>query len=509
VTHRALAALALASLLAAGCSRKDPAPALGRRLVEGSIAALRPSADGAYLAWLDGCAPVQGVAVPPGTASCDLRVLPVAGGEGPERVARGVTTLPGGFAWSAEGHVLAALEAHDLATGAGTLVAWAPGGPPRRMGEGVSFWAFAPRGRLLGFVWRGRLQLWRPGAEPEPVEGLDAVATFELHPRGEGGVPLLLARRSLAAGGELLAVTPGQRPVRAGGPVGDYAFAPGGERFAFTERSGEGRDLHLVASAAPGAKGPTLGEDVSSFAFSRDGAAIAFLAGVVPGKQGDLWAARAGEKPARLAAAVGEYRWARAAPRLAWLEGYDPRVRSGALAVGAPGEKAQALGKNVSTFELSPDGQAVAFLEHSVQGGYSVDLKVARQGQAVAVARGAFGFELSPGGDEVWLRTACTRNAEACDLVAAPLAEPGKTRRIAEGLKSFEWDPHRPTRLLLGWSREDRVALDLAVWQAGQVTAVDRSALPGSAFFLAPDSRRLVYAVNDPRRAGLYLAELP
>lgn len=506
MTSRSLASLALAAL-AATCSRSEAPQGLGKRLVEGPVAAVRPSADGTWLAWLDGCAPVQGVAVPPGVAACDLRAMPADGGEA-VRVARGVSTLPGGFAWSAEGHVLAALEGHDLSSGAGTLVAWTPGGAPRRLGEGISFWAFARRGRLLGYVWRGRVQLWRPGTEPEALDGLDAVATFELHPRGEEGRPLLLARRALAAGGELLAVTPGQKPVRAGGPVGDYAFAPGGERFAFTERSGEGRDLHLASSAAPGQKGATLGEDVASFSFSRDGGAIAFLAGVVPGRQGDLWAARAGEKPARLAAAVGEYRWARGMQRLAWLEGYDPRVRSGALAVGAPGQKGEPLGKNVSAFELSPDGQAVAFLEHTVQGGYSVDLKVARGGQVTAVARGVFGFELSPAGDELWLRTACTRNAEACDLLVASLAEPARTRRVAEGLKSFEWDPRRPARLLLGWSREDRVALDLAVWEAGALTAVDRSALPGSASFL-PGPGRLAYAVNDPKRPGLYLAELP
>ena len=39
----------------------------------------------------------------------------------------------------------------------------------------------------------------------------------------------------------------------------------------------------MRSSARPGEKGPTLGEDVASFAFSRDGGAIAFLAGVVPG----------------------------------------------------------------------------------------------------------------------------------------------------------------------------------------------------------------------------------
>jgi hypothetical protein len=144
VTSRSLAAVALVAL-AAACSRKEPQPGLGRRLWEGPVAAVRPSADGAWLAWLDGCAPVKGVAIPAGTAACDLRVMAAGGGEA-VRVARGVSTLPGGFAWSAEGHVLAALDGHDATSGAGTLVAWLPGGAPRRLGEGISFWAFAPRG---------------------------------------------------------------------------------------------------------------------------------------------------------------------------------------------------------------------------------------------------------------------------------------------------------------------------------------------------------------------------
>jgi hypothetical protein len=499
----------VATVALAGCARREPPVGIGQRIAEGAVEALRPSADGQFLAALDGCAPARERALPAGTFSCDLRVVPAGGGEA-VRVARGVTTLPGGFAWSAEGHVLAALAAHDLASGAGTLVAWSPGGEPRRLAEGVSFWGFAPRGHLLGFVWRGRLHLWRPGAAPEAVEGLEAVATFEFHPRGEAGEPLLLARRSLAAGGDLLAVTPGKRPVRAGGPAGDYAFSPSGDRFAFTERSGEGSDLHLAASSAPSAKGPKLGEDVASFAFSGDGGSLAFVAGVVPGKQGDLWVARGAGRPVRIAAAVGEYRWARAAPRLAWLEQYDPRVRSGVVAAAAPGEgKAARLGRNVSAFELSPDGETMAFLEHTVQGGYSVDLQLARGGAAVRVARGVFGFDLSSDGTEVWYRSTCSRSAEACDLHAAPVSDLARDRKIAEGMKSFEWDRRVPGRVLLGWSRVDRVALDIAVWDGARLTAVDRSVLPGSASFLAPDSRRIAYAVNDPRRQGVYVAELP
>jgi len=138
-----------------------------------------------------------------------------------------------------------------------------------------------------------------------------------------------------------------------------------------------------------------------------------------------------------------------------------------------------------------------------------VDLKIGRGGTATAVARGVFGFDFAPGGAEVWYRTSCARNAEACDLWAAPLAEPARTRKIADGVKSFEFNRRRAGRVLLGWARQDRVALDLAVWDEGRLTAVDKSAVPGTAVFLAPDSRRLAYAVNDPKRQGLYLAEIP
>ena len=43
-----------------------------------------------------------------------------------------------------------------------------------------------------------------------------------------------------------------------------------------------------------------------------------------------------GRAPSLLAREVGEFRWAAGAPRLAWLEKYDPRVRSGTRRGGRP-----------------------------------------------------------------------------------------------------------------------------------------------------------------------------
>ena len=255
-----------------------------------------------------------------------------------------------------------------------------------------------------------------------------------------------------------------------------------------------------------------------------------------PGKQGQLFAAlevtRLGAAasgnaadearfralaPRLLGREVGEYRWAARAPRLAWLEQYDPRSRSGVLGVGGAGARPRTFGGNVSDFELSADGRHVAFLRHTAEGGYSVNLELAEvDGPAEAaprrVTRGAFGFAFSPDGRWLYYRTSCARQAESCDLERIPAAaggQPAAPQAIAQGIKSFEFDPRDPERLLITWLRTDQDALDLALWQGGALVTVDQGALPGSARFLGPDSRRLAYAVAQPKRAGAWVATLP
>ncbi len=129
----------------------------------------------------------------------------------------------------------------------------------------------------------------------------------------------------------------------------------------------------------------------------------------------------------------------------------------------------------------------------------------------MTVARGVFGFSFSPDGKWLYYRTRCVRNAEACDLERVPAAgtaQGAAPERIADGVKSFEFDPRDPGRLLLGWQRSDLVALDIGVWEHGKVTRVDSAVLPGSAQFLGPDSRRLAYVVASPKRQGVYVAAL-
>lgn len=514
--RRAGRAGALAAGLAAavaGCGRRAEAPAgLGRRLAEGMARGLSASPDGAWLAWLDHCArpPLRGL--PPDAQSCDLEAAPAAGGAA-RRLAEGVTTLPGGLAWSPDGRALAALADYDYGASAGGLVLWRAGGEPQRLAGAVGFYGFAPAGDLY-FAAGGQLHRARPGAAPEPVPRAGAVATFDL---GTGRAPFALARRQAAAGGALLVLREGAVVAEVPGPVGDYAFSPAGDLVAFTVREKDGLALR-VGAAGPGlASAPAVGHGVQSFAFSRDGSALAWVADLLPGRPGDLWLAPAAapRTASRVAAGVGEFRWAAAAPRLAWLQEFDPRMRSGTLAVAGPGSKPVVLGRNVTAYDLTPDGARVAFLEHVTAGGYSVDLKLGRAEAGAAaetVAKGVFGFDFSPQGDLLYYRSSCVRNAEACDLHRLPAAGPAPGRppeRLAEGVKSFEFDRRRPGRLLVTWARQDLLALDLAVWDQGKLVAVDRSALAGSAAFLPPDGSRLAYIVADPKRAGVYVADLP
>ena len=508
------AAVLLAAALAACTGRSPAPPSAGRLVAPGPAQGLRSSPDGTRLAWLARCARPPASQVPQGVVACDLAVAPAAGGE-VSRVAEGVTSLEAGFAWGPDGSI-AALADFDHAAGAGTLVLARPGGAPARLAPDVTFYAFGPRGEL-GYVSRGELHLAPPGGFPAPVAGGAPVATFEFDPALAGR---LLARRPTAQGGELVLAGAGPARAETRAPAGDYAWSPDG-RFAAAMVRGEGGAWDLALWRAGQGRAATIGRNVQAFAFARDASAIAFLAGMSPGKPGDLLAAPlAGvEDPARAVAAivargVGEMRWAAGAPRLSWLQDFDPRVRAGTLAVGGPGVRPAVLGKNVSAWDVSPDGERVAWLEHVTAGGYSVDLKVAPAGGGAPaeVARGVFGFDFSPDGRWLYYRTSCVRNAEACDLYRVPAAGAapgGAPERVADGVKSFEFDRSQPGRLLLGYARKDLPALDLSVWREGKLAAVDQVVLPGSALFLPPDGRRVAYVGVDPKRAGVYVAEVP
>lgn len=506
--------IAAACLAGAACTSREAPAGLGVRRAAAAARDLAATADGAWLAWLDGCADARARSLPLGTATCDLRVVPAAGGE-PVLVARATTSLPGAVLASPAGAEVAALSGYDYAVGAGALVVWRAGAGPRTLAEGVTFHGYGPDG-TLGYIAGGELFLAPPGGAPAKVAGVSGATSFEL--AGPGAGLTALVRRRGVSGGELLAVPPrpeaGPVPaaVQVAAKVGDYGFGRG-RLYAFTRMEADGARLEL-AEARPAARPTPLAKAVRVFAFAPQGEAIAYVAEASPGKQGNLHLRAADGAERSLAREVGEFRWAARAPRLAWLEEYDPRVRSGTIGAGGVDAPRRTFGRNVSDLELSSDGRYVAFLQHSTRGGYSVDLLLADvsapEGAAPRrLAQGSFGFSFSPDARWLYYRTRCERNGEACDLervdVAAPAAQP---ELVAEGVKSFEYAPQAPGRLLLTWKRLDRDALDVAVWEAGRLVTVDTYVRPGSARFLGPDARRLTYVVAHEKRAGVYVAEL-
>ncbi len=490
-----------------GAGRAEP-PALGKLLLAGNVRALQASADGGWLALLDGCVEVKGRFLPVGTATCDLKVMPSAGGDA-RVVGRAVPTLAHGMAFAPEGGALSALADYDFETGAGTLLLVREG-VAREVARGVTFHGFVPGGggALLAVSGGGLVAVGADGA-PRAVAGTAGVASFALQPAGVDGGWIGLARQPIGAGGALLGLTP---ELDRGRPVAtrtsDYALARRGGRYAFAVQERGEAALWMGRGERPA----RVGSGARLFALAAGGEAVAWISEAAPGKQGDLQLATGIGAPTRVAREVGEFRWSASAPRLAWLEQYDPRGRAGLLGVGGPGMAPRTFARNVSDFELSADGDQVAFLRHTVEGGYSVDLWTgAVDGEPRQVARGVFGFSFSPDGRWLYYRTRCTRNGEACDLerVAAGGAAGAAPEQIAPGVKSFEFDPRDAARLLITWQRADLVALDFGVWRDGALARVDGGALPGSVRFLGPDSRRVAFAVVQPKRSGVYVAELP
>jgi hypothetical protein len=515
-------------LAACGPRSNDPpkaaaAPPGGTRVASGEARAFSASADGAWVAWLDGCHVARGQYLPPGTANCDLRIAPSAGGEA-KRVAGAVSTLSQAVSWSPGGATLAALGDYDYAAGSGTLVLWR-NGTATELGRGVTFHGFGRNGEL-GFVSEGKLSVLLPGeAAPRQVAGADGIASFDFSPAAcptglavDGPEVRLSARRTLAAGGQLLVADCSLKAARplVKRRVSDYGFSRTGSTLVYTVEAKGGAELRRVGLLR-GILDAKVGTGAAAYSFAPDGRTLAFIGDVTPGKQGSLYLVEPGHAAERAAKEVGEFRWAAKAPRVAWLEKYDPRVRSGVVGAGGPGLAPITFGRNVTDFDISSDGKFVAFLQHTARGGYSVDLGLGTlDGKAGAppasVAQGVFGFSFSPDAKWLYYRTRCVRNGEGCDLERVPaagLAKDGKPEPIAQGMKSFEFDPRDPSRLLIGWQRMDRAALDIGVWQGGKLVRVDETVVPGSARFLGPDSRRIGYAVNDPKRAGVYVVELP
>ena len=463
----------VATLLAgAACTpRTAPPVSVGKRLSEVPAAALAASPDGSRLAWLSNCSAGGGTdGGPPG---CTLVAAPVEGGA-PVVIADGVAPAAGSFAWLGDGS-LVTLSRRDPATGAGNLVVWRAGTPPRSLAPRATAFAGGPGGAI-----------------------------------------------AFAADGEIHAATATTEPTRLAGGTGTFelAFAPApGQALAARVRGAGGAPVLLLWRGVAG-EPVVAGRDVGSFAFSSDGAWLAVVAGVVPGTEGDLVvvpvnpAAGARTDAVPVARAVGPFHWASGTARLAWLEGFDARIHAGRLASARPGEAPVVHGDRITAFELSQDGSRLAYVRHVTEGGYSANLELSPSTAATpgTVSRDAAGFAFSPDGRWLYYRAGCTPAGDGCALFRVPSAGPGSVQspeRLADGVGSFTIAPGRADRALLALTRRDGSGADLAAWAGGKLVPLDGKVLPGSALLLPPDGKRAAWIGTAAERPGVLVADLP
>lgn len=463
--------LAATALLLACTPRPAPPVPAGKPIFDRPATALAASPDGGHLAWLAGCGSRQetGRALP----GCTLVAAPVEGGA-PVAVAEAVAPSAGSFAWMPDGS-LAALARRDPVTGAGDLVSWRAGAAPRVLAPRVTSFSGGPGGAL-----------------------------------------------AFAADGEVHVAQASGNPVRLAGGSGAFevAFAPAPARavVARTRQAGGAQVLLLWRGAA--GDPVVVARDVGTFAFSSDGAWLAAVAGVVPGTEGDLVAVPVDPAPGSPAApvpvarAVGPFQWAPGAPRLAWLEGFDPRGHAGRLASAPPGGAPVVQGDRVTAFELSPGGVRLAFVRHVTAGGYSANLDLSPSGAAAAgtVSRDAAGFSFSPDGNWLWYRAACTPAGDGCALFRVPaggLAAGQPAERLADGVSAFAVGPGPGERVLVSLARRDGAGIDLSAWNGSRLVPLDGQVLPGSAILLPPDGRRATWIGASPGRPGVFVGPIP
>lgn len=463
--------LAATVLLVLGCTPR-PAPPIsaGKRIFDGPAASLSASPDGSRLAWLSACVPAAAGKALPG---CTLLAGPVEGGA-PVAIADGVTPAAGSFAWLPDGS-LAALARRDPMTGAGDLVAWRSGNAPRAVASRVTSFAGGPGGAI-----------------------------------------------AFAADGEVLVAPATGEPARLAGGTGAFevAFAPApGQAVAARVRQAGGAPALLLWRGGAGAP-VVVARDVGTFAFSSDGSWLAAVAGVVPGTEGDLVAvpvapaAGSPAAPVPVARAVGPFQWAPGAPRLAWLEGFDPRGHAGRLSSAQPGEAPVVHGDRVTSFEFSPGGVRLAYVRHVTQGGYSANLDLSPSEAAApgTVGRDAAGFSFSPDGRWLWYRAGCAPAGDGCALFRVPCGDPGSGQppeRLADGVSAFALGTGPGDRVLVSLARRDGSGVDLAAWAGGRLVPLDARVLPGSAILLPPGGKRAAWIGAAPGRPGVFVADIP
>ncbi|MGI5863880.1 MAG: hypothetical protein ACOX6T_17750 [Myxococcales bacterium] len=515
-----LALVALAST-ATGCKKTaatNKPKGIGRALVDSAARNLVATADGKVLAFVADVEKPPEKSAPEGVFQGILTTVAADGGT-PRQLGGGVSTLEDGFRVSPDGKWIAYLQGFRFKDQAGTLqIAPMPEGEARQLATGTTYYQFSRDSRFLGYVASGEMHLVELATGQDQVLA-QQVSTFEL----AADSSLVLMRRPIAAGGELLVAEVGPEPKtrKLGERVGDYNFSPDGTAVAFTARVGGPADPYSLFVGAARGVPARVAEKAGAFAFSPDSAWIAFVAGQEPGRpHGALQIAPvAGGQPMEVGKNVSDFRWSPSSKAVALRESHEDKsgrawseLKVASLPKGTLRHKDRAGPKSFINYLWSPEGDRLAFLKHVGEQVTLNLLTVEGEEPPRAVAPWVFSYQFAPGRNELWYRANCLREGRQCDLIAASIDDPNRPPvKLAEGIMNF-----RPSadgkRILLIYPRVDTErATDLGWVELGsQVPSkgIDVYTLPG-AFFLDKAGKRLAYLVGERKREGVYVADIP
>lgn len=517
---------------------------VGKPLAKGAATELRVAPKGKHATYLIDAEKPRIDGIPPQMRVGALWAVALDGGE-PRRLGSGVTNVPGGWLFSADGRWVLVLEGYNPASASGNLVAVDladPKSEPKTLGQSVTYMLASPDSSTVMFVSGGVLKAGPlPNGPFRDVAG--EVSTADFTPDSK---QILFRRRLTAAGGLFLTpVTVAAKdagPLKLGDYVGDYSMSPDGKHIVFAQRSEvQPTFKDLFVASAPAYKSKRIAESTQSFAFSPDGKYLAWTDGFRSDNElGDLFVGDTdGTKGRKVGDKVGPFSFAPDSAAIAYLEYYDynakagPESHGGAGVLGRtdlPDGKPKRIGNRVPNYAWGADSTYVAFLSRFFKPIYSVDLMLYAKGwdSAARVKVGSFGYSFGGRNDRLFYRSNCIRGGRACDLyeidpskvpppppaadagTATEKAAPLPEKKIIEGLYTFT--PSKDgSRLLITYPRWETKNFDVAVMNIAtkeRKTLDSQILLPPA--FAAEDGSRVAYIINDGERSGVYVAtEVP
>jgi dipeptidyl aminopeptidase/acylaminoacyl peptidase len=498
-----LAPIALLLLCSSACEEK---PA-GRKIASG-IAQRLTVGPGAVAFVLDARRP-DDRSVPEDLLAGDLYVARLDSGDA-HRLGSGVSTADGGFAFSPRGDRLAFLAAWRFREGLGELWVAQVSGDPEQIAAQASTFAWSPDGSALAFVSPGKLGI-RRGASGLRLS-IDALQAIAWSPDGKR----VAARTSASAGGKLFIVDAASGDLREIAPgTSDFAFAGDGTLGVLGPPPAKGGDRPLLLAPAHGA--PQRVGRATAFAFSPDGRELALLStDKQPGEPtGELFRlSRAGGTPILLGQRVSDWRFTPDGA-LVFLARYDLRGRAGALTLARPGAAPEEIAPRAQSFVV--EGRRLLWLVPVVEkGDFRIELwtrDLGGTGPSRRVDAGVYGWQVSADGGTLFYKARCAGGPRSCSLFREPLDGSAAATLLATNVAGFNVSPDGARVLLEQPHRGAARAVDLAA--IGTAGASPGEVKPfaveadTSSRFGDPSGKRVVYATVTAGKGGVYVADLP